>query len=426
MDEKKYFVKQGRQRIGPFSYEELFNQNIDYNTFVWVTGAPKWRKLKDIPELTEIYNSLPPGSRSSIIWLWALVLLIILGLSGYLGYTYFLKNQGEKQMSNEELIQAYSSSVFLIRHDFLYRMNVSNENYYFNSFNSETGEISEFMTLEEANEKPITSWGTGFLIDSLGRILTCDHVVDTRPTEKEVKLIKDYLVNSHNTKIAALILKREDLASRYRSVSWNSQYESYDDYYDRLLAVRDELNDMTDQINLSQKLVNDLSSTSTIITKKTLKFGIFRNGQSSTNFKDAIMCKSIKLSDDSNIDLAIVTPIDGPSALIAVNPVKLSRILNAEKGLLRMDETIRMIGYNDGELLANTSTGVRPQITEGKVTQNSDQFKILYSIAALPGSSGSPIFDEFGNLVSVNFAGRMNSQSFNYGVNINQIANFIK
>ena len=40
----------------------------------------------------------------------------------------------------------------------------------------------------------------------------------------------------------------------------------------------------------------------------------------------------------------------------------------------------------------------------------------MYSIPTLPGSSGSPIIDERGNLVAVNFAGIVNTQSFNYGV----------
>jgi V8-like Glu-specific endopeptidase len=41
---------------------------------------------------------------------------------------------------------------------------------------------------------------------------------------------------------------------------------------------------------------------------------------------------------------------------------------------------------------------------------------VLYSIPSLPGSSGSPIFGESGELVAINYAGINNTQSFNYGI----------
>src|SRR5690606_13065460 len=66
--------------------------------------------------------------------------------------------------------------------------------------------------------------------------------------------------------------------------------------------------------------------------------------------------------------------------------------------------------------LAKTAIGIKPQITSGNISQESDGIKVMYTIASLQGSSGSPVIDEWGNLIAVNFAGITNTQSFNYGI----------
>ncbi len=49
-------------------------------------------------------------------------------------------------------------------------------------------------------------------------------------------------------------------------------------------------------------------------------------------------------------------------------------------------------------------------------SQSPDQERVLYSIPTLPGSSGSPVWDENGDLIAINYAGINNTQSFNYGI----------
>ena len=75
-----------------------------------------------------------------------------------------------------------------------------------------------------------------------------------------------------------------------------------------------------------------------------------------------------------------------------------------------------MIGFNLGPQLALTSEGVKAQITEGEISQNTDNIKIMYTIPSLHGSSGSPVVNTYGDLIAINFAGLDGTQSFNYGI----------
>ena len=91
------------------------------------------------------------------------------------------------------------------------------------------------------------------------------------------------------------------------------------------------------------------------------------------------------------------------------------------------DEEIKlyMIGYNQGPTLALTNDGIKVQITQGYISQNTDSIKIMYSIPALQGSSGSPVVNQYGELVAINFAGINNTQGFNYGIRVERLREIV-
>jgi len=57
---KKYFYINGDNKIGPFSFEELKNQDLTRETKVWFYGLNNWTILSEVDELKHITNSIPP------------------------------------------------------------------------------------------------------------------------------------------------------------------------------------------------------------------------------------------------------------------------------------------------------------------------------------------------------------------------------
>lgn len=52
---KRYFYTDGKQRFGPFTFEELSRQNIGEDTLVWREGMEGWTPLKEVGELAGLF-----------------------------------------------------------------------------------------------------------------------------------------------------------------------------------------------------------------------------------------------------------------------------------------------------------------------------------------------------------------------------------
>lgn len=93
---------------------------------------------------------------------------------------------------------------------------------------------------------------------------------------------------------------------------------------------------------------------------------------------------------------------------------------------LEINQTIYVIGYNYGVVLAKTDNGINAQFTSGTVTQQPDGKRVTYSIPSMPDSSGSPVVDDGGRLVAVNFAKSNGSDNFNFGMPLIRIVTFLR
>lgn len=57
---KKYFYSKGKEKSGPFSFEELKNEGISKDTLIWFEGLDDWKYAREIKEFEEILELTPP------------------------------------------------------------------------------------------------------------------------------------------------------------------------------------------------------------------------------------------------------------------------------------------------------------------------------------------------------------------------------
>jgi len=141
----KYFYTDGKDKYGPFSKEELKKQNLSRKTKIWCYGMDRWIELFNIPELSDVLNSIPPEINSNFFnkqskdidvaelkqtdgqeikieppkrsentssvskWLIAIIVIIIVSLFSYS----LIQNQSAVNMHNEiEANSYYGNEVF--------------------------------------------------------------------------------------------------------------------------------------------------------------------------------------------------------------------------------------------------------------------------------------------------------------------------
>ena len=57
---KHYFYSDGEKENGPFTFEQLKNENIKKETLIWFEGLDDWKPAMEIRELDEIFELNPP------------------------------------------------------------------------------------------------------------------------------------------------------------------------------------------------------------------------------------------------------------------------------------------------------------------------------------------------------------------------------
>ena len=311
----------------------------------------------------------------------------------------------KKSMNSEEINEKTSSGVVLIMNYCYYSVSIpGGEDIYFTGVD-ESGQLKG-LTYDEAEAWNNCSGctGTGFFISPDGQIMTNRHVV--RPEVGE-DIVKSFL---RSYKKAMKGIYQEKMSQL------ETQYYSYADdaHTQQQIALRykqySELLQRIDDTDMSEAEFETHS-----------KISIAYNGSHVAKAEDFKSCSIVAVSEEENLDLAIIQLDEGETP-----EGKYVFSLKDEDETLTLDQKLYMIGYNQGFTISKTAQGIQSQIYSGNVTQKSDGEKILYSIPSLPGSSGSPVVDEYGDLVAVNFAGFQGTQGFNYGIPSKRIRQFLK
>ena len=364
--------------------------------------------------------------------------------------------------TQEQLYEQTSSGVVLIQNTYYYKITLSNNGFYSTNYvfsklqDGELKNISHTISnnFNEVNDTiKSTTFGTGFIISPRGTIVTNSHVIN--PTTNK-NLIYQALIRYLKEQIDYCNQQLEETRNRLeifeREIRDNKKLDSqgYAMMMEGIQSSRKWIDTFTQYRN---NRIRDLSL-SNFDVELCSEIKIAYNGSHITSSNDLIDCFVVK--DVPNYDLGIIQIADGsnfwnvcklgeaPKWSYEQMEVGWSNIHNAgtiswftipqDKYIFNLynnethnDEEIKlyMIGFNQGPTLALTNNGIKAHITQGYISQITDNIKIMYSIPALQGSSGSPVVNQYGELVAINFAGINGTQGFNYGIRVERLREIV-
>lgn len=348
--------------------------------------------------------------------------------------------------SSDQILTECGSGVVMVANQFYYKITLpTGKVWYFTGFDAD-GDLENWtMDLAEIqkNKKMIT--GTGFLISKDGKILTNRHVaapsITLSDTKKSVRSLLNSMAEMVRMEMESMSERYDELENEKRSCYSYNEYDG--NFYvdnEKLQEIEQEQAELKEAYDGDSEIKNSIKTLdlSELKVEPVCEIGIAYNNTFVTKISDFIPCVVTSVSNKDNVDLAMlqlknkqspegkfifaVSEEDEEQGLI--DKVK-DIFTSSDKDELQTEQKLYMIGFNAGFSLSNTSQGIKAQITSGAISQKPDNNKIMYTIPSLPGSSGSPVVNEYGKLVAVNFAGVTGTQSFNYGIQVKRVRQFV-
>ena len=336
-----------------------------------------------------------------------------------------------REKTQAELFAETQSGVVLILNKFYYRIRLPNDKFLYFSGLDKDGDL-ENVTLDFDEIRKNSAWmsGTGFFIDDRGTIMTNRHVAQPALEEKDIKAGYRNFIHAieqyYNYQKEQLSDKFDELEGAKRQYYYDEDVEDYARVA-QIAEIERQQQELRSEYAAAEQALEQLDALDdprSLKISSVCELGIAYNDTHVTgaaDFLDKNPCVVLRTSERENVDLALIqlkdkkTPADAYVFSIPEENIP-----------LEMGQPLYMIGYNAGPNLAQTRTGIQVQMTGGKVTQLSDGERVLYDIATVQGSSGSPVIDTEGNLVAVNFAKLNGSDNFNFGIPLQRIKEFMK
>lgn len=350
-----------------------------------------------------------------------------------------------RDKDTQTIFEEQQSGVCVVLNSYYYEIILPNGNKWYCKGIDEEGNL-DGLTIDESeiqNNRSMAT-GTAFFIDKNGMLLTNRHVVNPTVSEETIKTAAGNLISA----IAEYIqIARVEYAQQYQSLE-NSKRDCYSyDYWGNVVVDRNrlweievaqqELSDQFDEATEMASSINQISLSEIRVVPRS-EIGIAYNNTFVTNVDDFLKknpCVVIKSSKDEGVDLAEIqlkdkrTP-EGKYVFKIKGITEEKNIFgvfsNDKDDQLKIGTNLLMIGFNAGLILGNTQQGIQAQMTKGEVTQTPDGTRVLYSIPALQGSSGSPVVDYQGYVRAVNFAKLKGTDTFNFGIPEKKIKQFLE
>lgn len=338
-----------------------------------------------------------------------------------------------EKLSAEQINEKCSSGVVLVQVAYYFSIGLDNGlTCYFSGIDENGEPINVVNSIDSIT--PTVMSGTGFFVDNKGTIVTNNHVITPKIDEKKLK-------SNLRATFKHMIEVRNDMIEVYMD-SINTLKRYYYEYYNAGYQMNEAIANeyLTKWYGIcdaySQQIENIKSiDVSEIEIIPHVKISIAYNDTYVNKESDMHECFEIKRDADHDLAAIQMKSKKTPEDMFVFDVMKHSEESeNAPRDdqgkyvdvdNIELGAKLYMIGYNLGPALAVTKEGIKAQITDGEISQNTDDIKLMYTIPALHGSSGSPVVDEYGNLVCVNFAGIDTTQSFNYGIKVKWLRNLL-
>ncbi|RXK88167.1 serine protease [Chlorobaculum sp. 24CR] len=329
--------------------------------------------------------------------------------------SFLLSSCTKKPEDPQTLYGKYRNSVVLIKNQYYYSIAFDNGIRLFFTLNEKGAAPEIYETEKDAAEHASTAFGTGFFVDRDGRIATNRHVVNplqqgrdaAEYITKAVADFKQLLSDRITEKVNEQRKLKEYFETNYYALDGNA-----------ISNLRQQYAELDSQINVMKKVLQSIyfNPDNTEMQVHVMDIGVAYDNTYVTSPNDFQSCVVLNQSGDEAVDLAVIQLKNKHTPETITDLIPLLDEAGKSYTSPTVNDDVYMIGYNYGLLLAVTKDGIKSQFTAGKVTQEPDGNRMLYSIPTLPGSSGSPIIDQWGHLVAVNFAKISDTQSFSFGI----------
>ncbi len=144
---------------------------------------------------------------------------------------------------------------------------------------------------------------------------------------------------------------------------------------------------------------------------------------------NAVKCDEIKVYDDINKDVAIVQTESRTLPAAVKNIVDVNNADLAESSI-KEGKPVYAIGFPYGDMIAlNSNQELKNQVHGGAITQNRGDFEFGHDIETASGASGSPVFNDRGQLIGIHHAGMTGltgAQGFNMAIKAKYIIDLLK
>jgi|GEM_PF-783750 len=345
--------------------------------------------------------------------------IILLGGISYFGYQYYKNHQVEPIAENvcldtdTKIYDAYKDAVVMVKHRYAFFAKIKGK------------EVQ--LNIPEASEQ--TLFGTAFFVDKKGNMISNSHVLQPWNSPENIDQINTDASNIRR-KIASILTTdiSEDgyetfIASNWGNASSEYSEEGEGDYHDgegeadqgEEFVTSDEpaVDSTAEAVDIAASIPQKdyVSEEDIEVYMKTIDISVALHNSA----EEFLPCTIEKVSEDQSVDLGVLQLTTKETPNTVVNIISLDNAVTDDHSL-RPGEKAVMIGYPLGEDLAQTISGIKVQLYDGQISKESDGTKIQYSVTSTHGASGSPIFNNCGQLIAVNFSGVEKVQGYNFGI----------